>query len=215
MKLPLLKIAIVLVVLGVLAVFVLRGLNLKKLIDDGMAVIRGAGPWAFFGAMAILPSFGAPLLAFTIPAGEAFAGQFTIGGVIAICFGVIAFNLALTYWLARYAFRPLLTGLVKRAGYDIPRVTPKNALSVALLVRLVPGPPYALQGYLLGLAEVPFRMFMVVSWLCVAPWAVGAIILGQGILNGNFKLVAIGIGVLAVVIVGVQLLRNKYAKPAQ
>jgi uncharacterized membrane protein YdjX (TVP38/TMEM64 family) len=128
---------------------------------------------------------------------------------------VIALNLALTYWLARFAFRPLLTGLVQRAGYSIPRVTSENALSVALLVRLVPGPPYSLQGYLLGLAEVPFWTFMIVSWLCVTPWTIGGIILGKGILNGNFKIAAIGMGVIAVAVIGVQFLRKKYAKRAK
>jgi hypothetical protein len=111
---------------------------------------------------------------------------------------MIALNLALTYWLARYALRPLLTNLVTRYGYKIPSITSKNALSATLVVRLTPGPPFFLQGYLLGLAEVPFKLYMIVSWLCVMPWAVGALVMGKGILNGNFKVAATGVGVIVV-----------------
>ncbi|HVS52971.1 MAG TPA: VTT domain-containing protein [Opitutaceae bacterium] len=209
-KLPVAKLALAAIVLLVGAALVLRGVDVRALLNAGMDLIRRVGPAAFFGAMMILPAFGAPLSAFTIPAGEAFAPQIGLPAVIALALAVLAVNLALSYWLARYALRPLLTGLIKRYGYSVPRVTPENALSVALLVRLTPGPPYALQCFVLGLAEVPFKLYMIVSWLAVLPWVVGAIILGQGIFNGNFKVAATGVGVLVLAVVAVQWVRKKY-----
>lgn len=211
-KLPLLKAAIVLGVLAVGAVLVLRGVDLRGAVDRGLEVVRGAGPWAFFTGMALLPAVGAPLMAFTIPAGEAFAAKMTLTGVCVAALVAIAINLTLTYWLARYALRPLLTKLVARYGYTVPRVTAENALTVALVVRLTPGPPFFLQGYLLALAEVPFRLYFIVSWLCVLPWALGAIILGQGVLNGNFKVAMIGFGVLIAAVAAVQWLRRRFAR---
>jgi len=196
------------------AALLLRGANPKELVDQGMGVIRAAGPVVFFAAMAVLPAVGAPLMAFTLSAGEAFGAQLTMPGVIVTALAMIALNLAFTYWLARYALRPWLTNLVNRYGYKVPSITKQNALSVALVVRLTPGPPFFLQGYLLGLAEVPFKLYMLVSWLCVLPWAVGAIIMGRGILNGNFKVAATGMGVLVVAVVLVQVVRKKYAKRA-
>lgn len=213
-KLPWLKLAVLAVVVLGGAALLLRGADPKALVNQGMSLIRAAGPVAFFAAMAVLPAVGAPLMAFTLSAGEAFGGQLSMAGVIALSLTMIALNLALTYWLARYALRPMLTNLVTRYGYKIPSITAKNALSVALVVRLTPGPPFFLQGYILGLAEVPFRLYMLVSWLCVMPWAVGAIVMGQGILNGNFKVAATGLGLIAVAVVVVQLVRKKYAKRA-
>ena len=213
-KLPLLKLAVLAAVLLVGAVLVLRGSNPRELIEHGMNLIRAAGPVAFFAGMAVLPAAGAPLMAFTLSAGEAFGAQLSMAGVIVLALTMIALNLALTYWLARYALRPLLTNLVTRYGYKIPSITKKNALSVALVVRLTPGPPFFLQGYILGLAEVPFRLYMLVSWLCVMPWAVGAIVMGQGILNGNFKVAATGLGLIVVAVVIVQVVQKKYAKRA-
>lgn len=211
-KLPIVKLAVGAVVLLGVAAFFLRGVDLMALKDRAFAIIRGVGPVTFFSAMAVLPTLAVPITLFTIPAGEAFAPQFGMGGVIAICLVILALNLALTYWVARYAARPLLTKLLKRYGYNVPRATPENALAITLVMRLTPGPPYAVQGYVLGIAEVPFGLYMVGSWLCQAPYAIGFIVLGQGLLNGNFMLAAKGLGVLVVAIVGVQWWRKKYSK---
>lgn len=212
-KLPIAKLAVVAVVLLGAAVLLLRGVDLFALKDRVMTAIRDAGPVVFFLAMLLLPAAGVPMLAFTIPAGEAFAPQLGLGGVVALTLVILALNLALTYWLARYALRPILIGLMKRYGYSVPRVTPENALTAVLVVRLT-GSPYAVQGYILGLAETPFKIYMIASWLCVLPWAAGAVVLGQGILNGNFKLVGAGLAVLAIAIVAVQVLRKKFGKRA-
>lgn len=211
-KLPIARIAVAGVALAVAAVLVLRGVDVRALIDGAMTLIRDAGPAWFFAAMAVLPAFGAPLLAFTIPAGEAFASQIGMGGVIAAALAAIAVNLALAYWLSRYALRPLLTRLIGRYGYNIPRVTKENALSVLLLVRLTPGPPYALQCFVCGVAELPFRLYMLVSWLAILPWALGGIILGQGLFRGNFRVVLIGAGVLVIAAVALQWLRRKFSR---
>jgi uncharacterized membrane protein YdjX (TVP38/TMEM64 family) len=209
-KLPLVKLAIAAVLLGVAALFLLRGVDWRGPIERGMAEIRERGPWVYFAAMTVLPAFGAPLAAFTIPAGEAFAGQMGMVGVVAATLFAIALNLALAYWLARYAMRPVLTRLVECFGYAVPRVTPKNALNVLLVVRLTPGVPYPVQCFVLGIAEMPFRLYMIGSWLAILPWALGAVILGKGLFNGNYGVAAIGVGVLVLTITAVQIVRRRY-----
>ena len=187
-KLPIIRLAVAAVVVAVVCLLVLREVGVARLIewfDLFVATIRDMGPWVFFAAMVVLPAIGAPLMAFNLVAGEAFAPQMTMPGVIVTVAAAIAVNLLLTYWLARYALRPLLTRLVMRYGYSVPRVTKENALMVALIVRLTPGPPYFLQSYLLGLAEVPLRLFMLVSWLAVLPIAISAVVLGKAAREGN------------------------------
>jgi uncharacterized membrane protein YdjX (TVP38/TMEM64 family) len=209
-KLPLAKLGLLAGVAIAGAVLVLRGVDYRALEEQGLRLIREAGPWAFFAGLAVLPALGAPLSAFTITAGEVFAPLMTLGGVIAAAVLGIGVNLALTYWLARYALRPLLSRLADRYGYKIPKVTKVNALSISLAVRLTPGPPFFIQSYLLGLAEVPFRLYMIVSWLSILPWAIGFIVLGRGALNGNFKTVLYGIGVIAVATIVIQWIRKRY-----
>jgi uncharacterized membrane protein YdjX (TVP38/TMEM64 family) len=209
-KLPLVKLGLLAAVVAVGAFALLRGMDYHALEEQGLRLIRGAGPWAFFAGIALLPAFGAPLSAFTITAGEVFAPLMTLGGVIAAAVLAIGINLALTYWLARFALRPLLAKLAERYGYKIPKVTKTNALSVALAVRLTPGPPFFMQSYILGLAECPFRLYMIVSWLSILPWAIGLIVLGKGALNGNFSTAIYGIGVIVVATVIVQVIRRRY-----
>jgi uncharacterized membrane protein YdjX (TVP38/TMEM64 family) len=211
-KLPIVKLVIVAIGLAVGAVLVLRGTDVSALVDRGMALIREVGPVGFFAAMAVLPTFAVPMSLFTITAGEAFAARFGLGGVIALALVVLAISLAFTYWVARYALRPALTGLLKRYGYSVPRVTADNALAVTLILRLTPGPPYSVQGYVLGIAEVPFGLYMIASWLCQAPWVVGFVVLGQGLMKGNFMLAAKGLGVLVVVVILLQWVRKRFAK---
>lgn len=211
-KLPVIKLALAAIAGLAVAIFVLRGLDVRAAVDAGMTSIRAAGPWVFFTAMAILPALGMPLMVFTVTAGEAFGPQMGTGNVIAVSMLVVAFNLVLGYSVARYALRPVLKRLFAYYGYTVPRVTPENALQVALLVRLTPGPPYALQTGILGVAELPFRLYMIVSWLALLPWVIGAIILGQGLFKGNFGVVLIGLGVLVVASIAVQWIRRKFTR---
>lgn len=210
-KLPLLKLALAVTAVGVVAFLVLRGVNYKDIGQHGFAYIRAAGPWAFFSAAAILPAFSAPLSAFSLTAGEAFAPQMTMPGVIAAMMAAIAFNMAFTYWLARYALHPLLSRVTEHYGYTIPKVTRENAVTVALVLRLTPGPPFFMQSYILGLAHMPFRQYMVVSFLSSIPMTLALVILGKGVFNGNLTLVLTGVGVIVVASVLVNGMRKRYA----
>ncbi|HEY5079735.1 MAG TPA: VTT domain-containing protein [Opitutaceae bacterium] len=214
-KLPLAKLAIAAVVIAVAGLLVLRGLDYKSLIDRGMALIRGAGPWAFFSGIVVFPALGAPLSAFTIVAGEAFGARMTMPGVIAAVLLAIALNLTLTYWLARFALRPLLSRLAHRYGYEIPSVTKDNALSIALVLRLTPGTPFFVQSYLLALAQVPYKIYMIVSWLCALPWTFAFILLGKGVFKGDFKFLFYGMGTVVAASAIIHLVRRRYAKRAR
>lgn len=209
-KLPLVKLGLAAAAALVAAVLVLRGLDYRVLEERGLGIIRGAGPWTFFAATAVLPAVGAPLSVFTLTAGELFAPLLTMTGAIAALVLAIGVNLALTYWLARYALRPLLSRVLEHYGYRVPRLAGSNALSVALALRLTPGPPFFVQSYILGLAEVPFRLYMVVSWICILPWAIGAAVMGKGVFNGNFRMVIYGVGVIVAAVVIVRMVRKRY-----
>jgi uncharacterized membrane protein YdjX (TVP38/TMEM64 family) len=190
----------------------LKGVDIVAVGNKGMAAIRDAGPWAFFGAAVVLPVFGAPLTPFTIVSGEAFAPRMTLPGAMAAMLLAIAGNQALTYWMARYALRPVLSALAARYGYSVPALTKGNELSAILFFRLTPGIPFFVQSYVLGLARVPFVLYMVASWLANLPMAVGAIVLGKGVFNGNFRMVVVGLSVLAATIVSVHWIRRRYVR---
>lgn len=184
-----------------------RDVPVREEIEALLISIRAAGPGFYFAVMAVVPL---PLAWFTVPAGEVFAEQMTLPGVLAAACAAVAGQLSLSYAVARYALRPVVERLVQRCGSVVPRVTPTNALSIALLVRLAPGPPMILGSCVLAVAEMPFRHYMLVSWLVALPWVLGGVVLGRGALAGDFRLFAAGVGVLAVAAVTFRLLRKKW-----
>lgn len=208
----LLKLAVVAVVGVGVALLLLRGVNLRQLLDQALAWIRSVGPGPFFVGMAILPSFGFPLLAFTLSAGPIFSAELGMPLVILLVTVCITVNLALTYWLARYAFRPALESLIRRLGYQLPQVAAQDRLSLTVLVRVTPGPPFCLQSYLLGLAEVPLRTYMVVSCLITIPQAIAVILFGDSLVKGKGKVAFVAFSLIVALSVLVQWVRRRYTQ---
>jgi uncharacterized membrane protein YdjX (TVP38/TMEM64 family) len=179
-----------------------------------MAVVRGAGPVVFFAAMALLPVAGFPIFPFNLAAGPAFSEQLGLGPVVELASAAIAINVSLTYWLARYALRPPFAWLVRRLGYRIPEVAPGNHLALAMLVRVTPGPPFFFQSCLLGLAAIPFGIYLAVSWVVTTAYAAATIVFGDALMQGHVKTALVALGLLGALAIGIKLLRQRLAKKA-
>jgi len=214
-KALMLKLGALALVAAVVAVLLLRGVDLKGLIHPVMDAVRTAGPWVFFTAMAILPAFGFPLMAFCLAAGPAFGNDLGLGGILVGAAAAILVNVVLTYWLARFAFRPLLERWLARLGYKIPAVDPADQLEVTILVRITPGPPFFVQSYLLGLAQIPFVKYIVPSFLAPMLNVTGIVMFGDAIAQGNAKWAVFGISLIVAAGLGVHMLRKHYAKRKQ
>lgn len=204
----LIKAGIGLAMLVVAAVLVIWGFDIKSMIINIMETIRLLGPLAFFTAMALLPAVGFPLMAFALTAGPAFGAQLGLGGVLLGSAAAIAVNVVLTYWLARRALRPLLAWALGRLGYAIPAVPVSEQFEVTLLVRITPGPPFFVQSYLLGLAEIPFRTYLVPSLLFPMINLTGVVIFGDALMHGKAKVAVLGISLVVAALLGVHLLRR-------
>lgn len=204
----LVKAGIGLAMLFAAGVLMIRGFDIKSMIVNIMDTIRLLGPLAFFTAMALLPAAGFPLMAFALTAGPAFGAQLGLGGVLLGSAAAVTVNVVLTYWLARRALRPLLAWALGRLGYAIPAVPASEQLEVTLLVRITPGPPFFVQSYLLGLAEIPFRIYLVPSLLFPMLNLSGVVIFGDALMHGKAKIAVLGISVVVAALLGVHLLRR-------
>jgi uncharacterized membrane protein YdjX (TVP38/TMEM64 family) len=220
-KLPFAKLAIAGAVLLVVGAIVLQFVGWRTAWDEGrrifslaMDTIAAAGPAVFFTAMAVLPGVGAPNLAFALVAGPAFGAR--LGMPLVVCLGLVAitFNLTVTYWLARRWLRPLLTRLLERFGYRLPHVESGDMTDLLVLLRVTPGIPFFVQNYLLGLANVPFGRYLVIS--CAIQWVLNAafMLFGDALNQGRGKMVLTAVLLLVAAIVGLQLLRKHMAKKA-
>lgn len=218
-KLPLAQLAIAGAVLAVIAAVVLYLIGWRTVWADTklifsylLDVIADAGPLLFFGAMALLPAFGAPMSVFAITGGLVFREK--LGFPVTLLFGLAAFwiNIALSYWLARRWLRPLLTRWLARFGYSLPQVEPDEMTDFIVLLRVTPGPPFSVQNYLLGLANAPFGRYMAISTATQGVLIVGFLVFGDALNQGRGKLILLAVLLLATLVVGIQLLRKHMAK---
>jgi uncharacterized membrane protein YdjX (TVP38/TMEM64 family) len=211
-KLPVLKILVVLVVLGVGGAFLLRGVNVRDLIEHAMTIIRDAGPVAYFTAMALLPAIGVPATVFTLTAGPVFGPKLGMPLVVFLSVAAIMFNIVLTYFLARRALRPVMEKLMTRFGYKLPQVAPEDTMDLAIIVRVTPGSPFPVQNYLLGLANVPFRQYLLVSFIVQVIYTPAFVLFGDALLHGKGKLAMVAVGLLAAAAVATHWARKHFAK---
>ena len=206
------KLAVVAVVLLTAAVLVARGYDVKGLLQEGLAVVRSAGPTVFFLAMAVLPAVGVPMTFFTVPAGSVFGPQLGTPLVVALALAAITANMALSYFLASRAFRPLLESLVQRLGYKLPQVDAGGVNDLIVLLRVTPGVPFPAQNYLLGLARVPFGRYLTVSALIQLPINAAIVLFGDAMLSGKGRVAFLSLLLLLALMAGTQMVRKHYAK---
>lgn len=186
--------------------------DVGRSIGAGVAVLRDAGPLAFFSAMAVLPAVGCPLSFFTLTAGTAFAGEFGLPLVLAFCGAALAVNLVLTYWLTAVGLRPWLEQLVARTKYRVPQLDAADHAELTLIVRITPGPPFPLQSYLLGLARVRFGTYLWISWVAVMPTVAAFVIFGDALLHGRARVAVFGLSAIVALSLLVHFLRRHYGK---
>lgn len=218
-KLPLLKLAVaggVLAAIGGVTVYFIgwenalnQALSLKAAV---MAQVSAAGPVVFFTAMAILPMFGAPNLAFALTAGPLFGERLGLVAVTVYSLIALTINLTLAYWLARRWLRPWLTKVLLRFGYELPNVPLGDETDFIVLLRVTPGVPFLVQNYLLGLGKAPFGRYMAIS--CVVVWAqnIGFIFFGDALNQGKGRLAMYAIMLILALVVGLHLVRKHYGK---
>jgi len=211
-KIPLLKAAILAMALAVVALLVLRGVNVLALCERGILAVRDAGPAVYFLAMALLPALGVPMLTFTLTAGPMFGERLGIGMVVVLSLVAITVNFILSYFLARRAMRPALEKLMKRLGYKLPKIEEGDVTDVTIIVRVTPGIPFFAQNYLLGLAGVPFAKYFLIT--CIFTWGLSAafVLFGDALVRGQGKIALITASLVVAAAAATHLTRKHYAK---
>jgi uncharacterized membrane protein YdjX (TVP38/TMEM64 family) len=209
-----LKIAALVAVLAAVIAGVGHGVEIKSWLEEGILRLRAAGPWYFFIGMALLPAVGFPLMPFTFAAGPVFGPTMGVGSVIACALAAVMVNVALTYWLATRALRPLVARLASLLGYSLPETGAHSAWQLTTIVRLAPGLPFFMQSYLLGLVRTPFVIYMTVSTLVPAGYLVAVILFGDALWSGKGKNALLAASLLGILAGILHLLRKRQAATA-
>ena len=188
--------------------------RLKEVFTDAVAWVRGLGAGWYFAAFALLPAVGFPVSAFALSAGPLFAPILGLPTVLALAGASMAVSMTISYGLARYVLRPWVTRLLGYLGYRVPEVPPAKRRMFVFLVRVTPGPPYVFQSFLLGLAEVPFGLYLGISWLIATTNISLVIIFGDALFKGHGKTALAALLGVVLAVAAVKLVRRRLAARA-
>jgi uncharacterized membrane protein YdjX (TVP38/TMEM64 family) len=211
-KSRLLKVAILVIFVVAGLVLVMRGVNLMEVGNRCITAVRDSGPGVFFTAMAILPALGVPSLAFTLSAGPMFGQRLGIGMVVLLSLAAITVNFIMSYFLARYTMRPVMERLMTWLGYKLPKIPEGDITDVIIIIRVTPGIPFFAQNYLLGLAGVPFRKYLIVT--CIFTWILSGafVFFGDALVHGHGKIALVTGCLLIAAMAATHLVRKHYSK---
>ena len=181
------------------------------MIQEILEALRGS-PVLFMIGMGTLPFVGVPLSAFWLAAGAAFKPPWY---AFAIIMGGLAINFALAYLISNKWLRGPIKRLFEKRGIKIPEAQPSEYVKLTLAIRLFPGLPNFMQSYLLGLANVPFRTFYLISFPPQIAYAIGFVVIGESLVEmKGFKLI---LGICIIVAAGliVNMIRKRRADDAK
>ncbi|MGJ8651572.1 MAG: TVP38/TMEM64 family protein [Opitutaceae bacterium] len=179
----------------------------KDLLYAGLHFLE-ANPWALVLALATLPGFGFPISPLLILVGVVLG---PIYGLPTACLiGIVAQSICTT-WTYLLAAGPL-RGILKRyllRKRNLPELTEGNAVRFALIMRITPGLPYALQNVVLGIIGLKLKPYLLVSIPLTSLWTIGFVFTGGALFEGSVGLIITGILLLVILVLATRMLRNR------
>ena len=158
------------------------------------------GPFIFAGIYALATVAAIPGSALTIAAGALFG---SVVGIITVIFGA-TLGASLCFLIARYFAREAIaSSLAKNEKFRrLDKLTEKNGAIIVAITRLVPIFPFNLLNYGFGLTNVPFRIYVLWSFLCMLPgtilYVVGTDAVTTAVQEGRVPWVLVGIVLLII-----------------
>jgi len=179
------KIAIVVFIVGVVAAIYfspLRGHFTRAHIHADIEMLRGLwyAPIALIAAYAIGCVFALPASVFIIAAGVVWGWK--LGSVYALAGGML--GATISYFVGSFLGEGVLQKF-GRAGQMVESQVKSAGFKTMLIVRLIPGPPFAVWNYGAGVAKVRFRDYFFGTLLGTAPAHIIFCYCADAIYNGT------------------------------
>ncbi len=165
-------------------------------------------PWALLLVVATLPGIGFPSSPLLLMMGVVLVPRYGIP--LACVLGTAALSICTiwTYLLSYGPLRGVLRRIVSRYR-ELPQLNDSNALRLALILRITPGVPYALQNVVLGVVGMRLKPYLIVSIPITALWTTGFVVTGGAIFEGRVGLAISGLLLLIALITATKMLQKK------
>lgn len=163
------------------------------------------GPVIFAGVYALAAILALPGSVLTIMAGAVFG---SITGFITVTIGANV-GAALSFLISRYLARDLIVSLMKNNEKfkKLDNLTEKNGAIIVAITRLVPIFPFNILNYGFGLTRVPFRTYVLWTFLCMLPgtllYIVGTDVIITAFSEARIPWILVSIAVAAIIILTV------------
>ncbi len=177
------------------------------MIETILEALRGSPPWMFLLALSLLPLVGVPLSALWVITGVTFG---TRDGFLLIMAGM-AINFALAYLISNRWLRGPLTRLFEKRGIRIPQAQPSEFVKLTIAIRIFPGLPNVMQSYLLGLANVPFRIYYFLSFPPQIAIAIGFVLFGESLANMKGGGIIMAVLIIIAAVLFMSIIRKRRA----
>jgi uncharacterized membrane protein YdjX (TVP38/TMEM64 family) len=161
------------------------------------------GPVAYIIIYIAAVIFAVPGSVITIMGGLLFG---SLVGVLSVSVGS-TIGAGLAFLIARYMARDSIAGrLADNAKFQkLDRMTEEHGTIIVAITRLVPLFPFNLLNYGFGLTRVPFRTYLLWSWICMLPGTV-LYVVGTDAVASTLSEGRVPIGLIAVLVVMVGLI---------
>lgn len=165
-----------------------------------------ANAYVFVILMAVLPLAGMPISIFLILVGMLFGmtGGFVLTGALML------FHLVTTYYLVHSFVRPRLIRILDRLQLAVPKLPRRRRKRIGFVFMILPGLPYSVKNYLLALAEMPLKPYLIISWISHFGLSIPFIILGRGVIQLNPMILCIAVLLISLGLVLQHYLRRHY-----
>ncbi|AWT58881.1 MAG: hypothetical protein DF168_00053 [Candidatus Moanabacter tarae] len=164
-------------------------------------------PWVFFTAFVILPLLGFPVFPFYLIAAELYG---RVPSILLVGASLMV-HLVIAFWIASRLFRGLISKLISRSRYHLPRIPSSEHVKLTVVLRITPGIPFFLQNYLLGLGGIAFRVFFFVSWPIQFLWGIAFILLGESAFEGNLSIGLMSVCFIIALLIVTKIVRERLA----
>jgi len=166
-------------------------------------------PLAYYAlAIFLLPIFFLPVSPVFFLA-SARMPEYSYPEVLAVCWLGVAANIIASYFISR-KFGMIIRRIFARKGINIPDFPPSAHYEFVFLMRMIPGNPLTVQNYALGLANVSFAKYVLVSLPIQFVQIAAYVYFGEGVFEGGLSKIFLGSGILFTLAAIARMLEKRY-----
>ena len=190
-------------------------LEMSRKLEEFSVTLRGwlnfldGVPLIFYSlAIFILPICFMPVTPIFVVA-AARAAEESYMTVFLYCYLGIAANIIFSYFISR-RFGSFMRGKFSARGINIPEIPKYEEYELIFLMRMIPGNPLAVQNYGLGIANVDFFRYLVVSLPVQFVQVAAYVYFGEAIFDGGMSKIMLAVSTLLVIAVIARMLNKRY-----